>query len=96
MTSAASGTIWTPKTTTTKALRPWKRNLASASAARNASTTETMTTARTTIRLLRTLDQKRSRPIASRKLSSVGLVGMNWGVKERISPPCLNDVETIQ
>jgi hypothetical protein len=70
--------------------------LARASAARNASTTETMTTAATTIRLLRTLDQKRSRPIASRKLSSVGFVGMNWGVKERISPPCLKDVETIQ
>jgi hypothetical protein len=70
--------------------------LASASAARNARTTETTTTAPTTIRLLRTLDQNRSRSIASRKLASVGLLGMNWGVKERTSLPRLNAVATIQ
>ena len=44
MISAFSGTIWTAMIITMKAARPRKRNFASASAARNASTSESATT----------------------------------------------------
>ena len=65
---------------TMNALRPVKRNLASATAARNASTTESATTTLTTIRLLRTSSQKYGRWIASVKWTSVGWSGIQFGV----------------
>jgi hypothetical protein len=46
--------------------------------------------------LLRTLDQKKSRSTAERKLSSVGRVGRNVGSYESTSFPGLNAVATIQ
>ena len=57
--------------------------------------TDAATTAQTTIRLFLTLSQKYGRPIASRKLTSVGS-GIHFGVYESTSLPGLNAVETIQ
>src|SRR5215203_3285448 len=96
MISAFSGTIWTPMITTTNAARPRKRNFASASAARNASTIDIAVTATTTIRLFRTLDQKFGRFSAFAKFDSVAGEGTNSGVKLRMSYGFLNAVETIQ
>ena len=61
-----------PITSTTKSLLPVKRYFASATAARNATTIESTTTAPTTMRLFFTVSQKYGRAIASRKCCSVG------------------------
>jgi hypothetical protein len=55
------------------------RYFARATAARNATTIESATTAPTTIRLFFTVSQKYGRAIASRKCWSVGLVGNQVG-----------------
>ena len=80
MISAFCGTICTPKIRTMNALRPVKRNFASATAASNASTSDSATVTVTTIRLFLTSSQKYGRSIASRKCASVGWSGNQVGV----------------
>ena len=67
MISPACGSIWIPIISTMKIFRPVKRNFASATAARNASTIESATVTLTMIRLFLTPSQKNGRLIASRK-----------------------------
>ena len=63
-----------------KIFQPLKRYFASATAARNASTTESTTTTETTIRLFSRSSQKYGRWIASEKCWSVGWYGTQCGV----------------
>ena len=58
MISAFAGSIWIMMIRTMNTFRPLKRNLASATAARKASPTESATTTVTTIRLFLTPSQK--------------------------------------
>ena len=67
--------------TTMKSFRPVKRNFASATAARNASTIESATVTATTIRLFLTPSQKNGRLIASRKWPSVACSGTHVGFR---------------
>ena len=67
MISPACGSMRIPIMRTMKIFRPVKRNFASATAARKASTIESATATDTTIKLFFTLDQKYGRLIASRK-----------------------------
>ena len=84
MISPACGSIWMPIIRTMKTLRPVKRNFASATAARKASTIESATVTLTMIRLFSTSFQKNGRSIASRKCSSVGCSGSHVGVSRLI------------
>lgn len=96
MIRAVSGTIWTIRITTTKALRPAKRNRARAKAARAPTTSDTRTVPRPMTTLERTLAQKVSVPSARAKLSSVNRPGQNSGGRRRISEAGRNAVSTIQ
>ena len=80
MISAFAGSIWIMITSTMNALRPVKRYLASATAARNASATESATTTETTITLFFRSVQKSGDRIASVKWTSVGWSGIHFGV----------------
>src|SRR5262245_46524484 len=81
---------------TISSLRPLKRYLASATAARNAITIDASTAMHTTTRLFRTVSQKYARSIASRKWSSIGENENQVGVALLISSSGLNAVEIIQ
>ena len=99
MISPTCGIIWIPMISTTNTSRPVKRNLASATAARKASTIERATVMLTTIRLLTTEFQKYgwSEPeIASRKCESVARSGIQVGDVPMMSLSSLNAVVTIQ
>src|SRR5205814_10678898 len=96
MTSAFSGTICTPMTMTTKAVRPRNPNRATATAARNETTMEMATTERTTVRLLTTSFQKNGTCMADVKFSNVTGAGNQYGSRLRISLPGLSAVVTIQ
>ncbi len=76
-------------TRTMKNARPLNRNLASAIAARNASTIDTSTTTVTTIRLFSTPLQKYGVWIASVKWTSVGWSGTQTGLYDVMSSPGL-------
>ena len=80
MISAFAGSIWMTIIIRMNTLRPEKRNLASATAARNASTSESATVTRTTIRLFFTDDQKYGVSIALRKFARVAFAGIHLGV----------------
>ena len=80
MIKPACGSIWIPMIRTMNALRPVKRNFASATAARKASTIASATVTLTTIRLFLTPSQKKGRLIASRKCESVGCSENQVGV----------------
>src|SRR5205085_1177721 len=97
MISPACGSIWMPIIRTMKSLRPVKRNLASATAAKNASTIDTTTVTETTITELTTELQKcgwSAPAIAERKCCSVGSSGSHEPLL--ISSSDLNAVEIIQ
>src|SRR5579862_4397371 len=96
MISPACGSIWTPITSTMNNLRPLKRYLASATAAKNESTSAITTVETTTMTLFFTSVQKYGRWIASLKWLSVGFLGIQVGLKLSISSLVLNAVVTIQ
>ncbi len=79
-----------------KTSRPVKRNLESATAARNASVIEIATVIETMITLFTTELQKYGRSIASRKCCRVGWVGNQVGVRRLMSSVDLNAVANIQ
>ena len=85
-----------PISRTTNTSRPVKRNLESATAARNASAIEIATVTPTITIELTTELQKYGRSIASRKCWSVGWSGIQVGVSLSMSSVGLNAVETIQ
>ena len=96
MINPACGSIWIPMIRMMNALRPVKRNFASATAARKASTIESATVTLTTIRLFLTPSQKKGRLIASRKCESVGCSENQVGVNPLSSSSGLNALATIQ
>src|SRR5215216_7828886 len=96
MISPAWGSIWIPITSTMNSFRPLNPYLASAIAARNASTIEIVTVAPTMIRLFLTSAQKYGRSIASEKCENVGLLGSHVGFSATISSSDLKAVEIIQ
>ena len=80
MISAFAGSIWITIIVTMNVVRPEKRNFASATAARNASTIESATTTPTMITLFFRSVQKYGLWSASWKWSSVGWSGNHVGV----------------
>src|ERR1700759_5858759 len=79
-----------------KSLRPLKRYLARATAAKNERTSAITTVATTTMTLFFTSVQKYCRWIASLKWLRVGFFGIQVGVKLLISSFVLNAVVTLQ
>ena len=61
MMSASAGIIWTSRMATMKAFRPRNRKRETATAARNAIASASVTVSRVMMRLLRSDDQKKSR-----------------------------------
>src|SRR5690348_12695620 len=97
MINPIDGSIWIPIIRTMNSFLPVKRNFASATAAKNASTIETPTVTDTTISEFSTEFQKYgwSAPaIAERKWSSVGWTGNQEPFTISLSD--LNAVATIQ
>ena len=96
MISPTGGSIWIPIISTMNSLSPLKRYLASATAARKASTIAIATVTSTMMMLFLTSSQKYGWRIAFRKWSSVGCSGIHCGFSAMIPESGLNAVDTIQ